>query len=283
VLILGETGTGKELIARAIHSTSLRKHRPLMKVNCADLPPNLIENELFGHEKGAFTGASYRHKGRFEVAHGTTLLLDEIGELPLELQTKLLRVLEYGELERVGSSRTFKVDVRIIAATNRDLEAEVQKGRFREDLWYRLSVFPITVPPLRQRKEDIPLLVNFFIKRFNKEMGKTITSVPKTIMDSLLAYPWPGNVRELKNVIERAVITTHGTTLELMSEFKLEKETAGPKPQGKGLADIEYQFILETLEKTRWKIEGPSGAAQILGLKPSTLRYRMKKLGIQRP
>ncbi|MCD4807188.1 MAG: sigma 54-interacting transcriptional regulator, partial [Methanococcoides sp.] len=283
VLILGETGTGKELIARSIHSTSLRKHRPLIKVNCADLPPNLIENELFGHEKGSFTGAIERHKGRFEVSHGTTLFLDEIGELPLELQTKLLRVLESGEFERVGSSRTFKVDVRIIAATNRDLEAEIEKGRFREDLWYRLSVFPITVPPLRQRKEDIPLLVNFFLKRFNKEMGKTITSVPKAIMDSLLAYRWPGNVRELKNVIERAVITTHGTTLKLMSEFKLEKETAGPKPQRKGLADIEYQFILETLEKTRWKIEGPGGAARILELKPSTLRYRMKKLGIQRP
>ncbi|MBW2664531.1 MAG: sigma 54-interacting transcriptional regulator, partial [Deltaproteobacteria bacterium] len=222
-----------------------------IKVNCADLPPNLIENELFGHEKGSFTGAIERHKGRFEVAHGTTLFLDEIGELPLELQTKLLRVLESGEFERVGNSKTFKVDVRIIAATNRDLEAEIEKGRFREDLWYRLSVFPITVPSLRQRKEDIPLLVNFFLKLFNKEMGKTITSVPKAIMDSLLAYPWPGN--------------------------------AGPKPQGKGLADIEYQFILETLEKTRWKIEGPGGAAQIIELKPSTLRYRMKKLGIKRP
>jgi DNA-binding NtrC family response regulator/PAS domain-containing protein len=281
VLILGETGTGKELIARAIHSNSLRKHRPLIKVNCADLPPNLIENELFGHEKGAFTGARDRHKGRFEVAHGATLFLDEIGELPLELQAKLLRVIESGEFERVGSSRTFNVDVRIIAATNRDLEAEIQKGRFREDLWYRLSVFPLTVPPLRQRKEDIPLLVSFFIKRFNKEMGKTITSVPKAVMDRLLAYPWPGNIRELKNVIERAVITTHGTTLKVMSKFKLEKETAAPKP--KGLADIEYQFILETLEKTSWKIEGPGGAARTLELKPSTLRYRMKKLGIQRP
>jgi formate hydrogenlyase transcriptional activator len=281
VLILGETGTGKELIARAIHNTSLRKHRPLIKVNCADLPPNLIENELFGHEKGAFTGARDRHKGRFEVAHGATLFLDEIGELPLELQAKLLRVIESGEFERLGSSRTFNVDVRIIAATNRDLEAEIQKGRFREDLWYRLSVFPLTVPPLRQRKEDIPLLVSFFLKRFSKEMGKTITSVPKAIMDSLLAYPWPGNIRELKNIIERAVITTRGTTLELMCKFKLEKETSGPKP--KKLADIEYQFILETLEKTSWKIEGPGGAARILGLKPSTLRYRMKKLGIQRP
>jgi PAS domain S-box-containing protein len=281
VLILGETGTGKELIARAIHSTSLRKDRPLIKVNCADLPPNLIENELFGHEKGAFTGASDKHKGRFEVAHGTTLFLDEIGELPLELQTKLLRVIEYGEFERVGSSRTFNVDVRIIAATNRDLEAEIKKGGFREDLWYRLSVFPFTVPPLRQRKEDIPLLVSFFLKRFNKEMGKTITSVPKAVMDRLIAYPWPGNIRELKNVIERAVITTHGTTLKVMSKFKLEKETADPKP--KRLADIEYQFIRETLEKTRWKIEGPGGAARILGLKPSTLRYRMKKLGIKRP
>lgn len=281
VLILGETGTGKELISRAIHSTSLRKDRPLIKVNCADLPPNLIENELFGHEKGAFTGAIERHKGRFEVSHGSTLFLDEIGELPLELQTKLLRVLESGEFERVGSSRTFKADVRIIAATNRDLEAEIEKGRFREDLWYRLSVFPITVPPLRQRKEDIPLLVSFFLKRFNKEMGKSITSVPKAIMDSLLAYRWPGNVRQLKNVIERAVITTNGTTLKLMCKFKLEKETADPKPRR--LADIEYQFILETLEKTSWKIEGPGGAARILGLKPSTLRYRMKKLGIERP
>ncbi|MBW2648183.1 MAG: sigma 54-interacting transcriptional regulator, partial [Deltaproteobacteria bacterium] len=269
VLILGETGTGKELIARAIHSTSLRKDRPLIKVNCADLPPNLIENELFGHEKGAFTDATNRHKGRFEIAHGATLFLDEIGELPLELQTKLLRVLDSGEFERMGSSRTFKVDVRIIAATNRDLEAEIQKGRFREDLWYRLSVFPIAVPPLRQRKEDIPLLVSFFLKRFNKEMGKTITSVPKAVMDRLLAYPWPGNIRELKNVIERAVITTHGTTLKVMSKFKLEKETADPKP--KRLADIEYQFILETLEKTSWKIEGPGGAARILGGHQTTL------------
>ena len=281
VLIEGETGVGKELVAHAIHRTSPRKDGPFIAINCGGLTETLLTSQLFGHRRGAFTGATVDHEGFFEAAYGGTLFLDEIGELPLELQSKLLRVIESGEFERLGSSRTCNVDVRIIAATNRDLEAEIQKGRFREDLWYRLSVFPLTVPPLRQRKEDIPLLVSFFLKRFCKEMGKTITSVPKAIMDSLLAYPWPGNIRELKNIIERAVITTRGTTLELMCKFKLEKETAAPKP--KKLADIEYQFILETLEKTSWKIEGPGGAARILGLKPSTLRYRMKKLGIQRP
>jgi formate hydrogenlyase transcriptional activator len=215
VLILGETGTGKELVAHAIHMASRRKDRPLVKVNCAALPENLIESELFGHERGAFTDAHARKLGRFEIAHQTTLFLDEIGELPLNLQSKLLRVLEEGEFERLGGTRTIKVDVRIIAATNRDLKREVERGRFREDLWYRLNVYPITVMPLRQRRDDIPLLVNFFVEKFNRKTGKSIRAVLPDTMRALREYEWPGNVRELANVIERAVIVTQSTELHL--------------------------------------------------------------------
>jgi formate hydrogenlyase transcriptional activator len=215
VLILGETGTGKELVARAVHAASGRQNRPLVKINCAALPANLIESELFGHERGAFTDAHSRRLGRFEMAHRGTLFLDEIGELPLELQPKLLQVLEEGEFERLGGTRTLKVDVRIIAATNRDTEREVRRGHFREDLWYRLNVFPITVLPLRQRREDIPLLVDFFVRKFSRKIGKSIQTVPPDTLRELRDYDWPGNIRELANVIERAVISTQGTELRL--------------------------------------------------------------------
>jgi formate hydrogenlyase transcriptional activator len=232
VLILGETGTGKELIAAAIHNMSPRKERPLITVNCAALPANLIESELFGREKGAFTGADARRVGRFEVAHGSTLCLDEIGELPLELQAKLLRVIQHGEFERLGSSHTTKVDVRIVATTNRDLEEEVRKGRFRQDLYYRLNVFPITVPPLRQRKEDIPLLVEAFIARYSRKLGKQITSIQKETMKTLQEYPWPGNVRELESIIERAVILCPGPVLQLTDKLEIKSIKSFRKPDG---------------------------------------------------
>jgi len=283
VLILGETGTGKELIARAIHDASPRKARPLVKVNCATLHPSLIESELFGHEKGAFTGALSRQSGRFEVANGTTLFLDEIGELPPELQGKLLRVLQEGEFERLGSSRTIKVDVRVIAATNRDMEDDVRKRRFREDLWYRLNVFPITVPPLRERKDDISLLVHSFVNRFGKKLGKTVKTIPQKAMKALQEYPWPGNVRELENVIERAVINTRGSSLRLADRLE-ESRTPGPQEERtRTLEEMEREHITRTLEKTYWKVSGEDGAAVLLGLNPNTLRGRMRKLGIRRP
>ena len=282
VLLLGETGTGKELIARAIHHGSARSKRPLLKVNCATLPANLIESELFGHEKGAFTGAQTRQVGRFEIADGATLFLDEIGELPLELQAKLLRVLEHGEFERLGSYRTLKTDVRIISATNRDLEEEVKNGRFRRDLWFRLNIFPIDIPPLRKRSEDIPLLANFFISRQCKRLGKSIRKVPKSAVSSLERYSWPGNVRELENVIERAVITSPGDTLSLGDTLDLSVDAASGRGQGITLAEIERSHMLKVLEDCYWRIEGEQGAARVLGLNPSTLRGRMKKLGIRR-
>ena len=281
VLVLGETGTGKELVARAIHGLSLRKNRALVKVNCAALPSNLIESELFGHEKGAFTGAHSRHLGRFEVANGATLFLDEIGELPLELQSKLLRVLQDGEFERLGSSRTLKVDVRIIAATNRNLEAEVRKGRFREDLWYRLNIFPITMPPLRDRMEDMPLLVNFYVNKITKRMGKTIEMIPTSVMNALQDYHWPGNVRELENVLERAVINSSGPKLRLVDELKKPPKDSSTSP--KTLEAVERDHIVRVLEQTHWKVGGKNSAAEILGLDRSTLRARMRKLGIQKP
>ena len=283
VLILGETGTGKELIARAIHDASPRKARPLVKLNCATLHPSLIESELFGHEKGAFTGALSRQSGRFEVANGTTLLLDEIGELPLELQGKLLRVLQEGEFERLGSARTVKVDVRIIAATNRDLEDDVRKRRFREDLWYRLNVFPITVPPLRERRDDIPLLVHSFVSRFGKKLGKTIKTIPQRAMRELQGYPWPGNVRELENVIERAVINTQGASLRLADRLEAGRTPGSQEEKARTLEEIEREHITRTLERTYWKVSGEDGAAVLLGLNPNTLRGRMRKLGIRRP
>jgi PAS domain S-box-containing protein len=281
VLVLGETGTGKELVARAIHGLSSRKNRALVKVNCAALPSNLVESELFGHEKGAFTGAQSRHLGRFEVANGATLFLDEIGELPLELQPKLLRVLQDGEFERLGSSSTTKVDVRIIVATNRNLEEEVRKGRFREDLWYRLNIFPITTPPLRDRKGDIPLLVDFYVKKISKRMGKTIEIIPTNVMNALQDYHWPGNVRELENVLERAVINASGPKLRLVDELK--KPARGTRTSQKTLEAVERDHIVQTLEQTLWKVGGKDSAAEILGLDRSTLRARMRKLGIQKP
>ena len=281
VLILGETGTGKELIAAAIHNMSPRKDRPLITVNCAALPANLIESELFGREKGAFTGADTRQIGRFEVAQGSTLCLDEIGELSMELQAKLLRVIQHNEFERLGSSHTIKVDVRVIATTNRNLEEEIQKGRFRQDLYYRLNVFPITVPPLRQRKEDIPLLVHAFMERYARKMGKKITSIQKGTMKVLRDYPWPGNIRELESIIERAVILCSGPVLHLADKLAI---SSLPLSSGmKTLEETERNQILNTLLETRWRIEGKNGAAEVLGLHPSTLRARMHKLGIVRP
>jgi chemotaxis protein methyltransferase CheR len=281
VLILGETGTGKELAARAIHDLSLRKGRTLVKVNCASLSASLIESELFGHEKGAFTGSLSRHLGRFEVANGATLFLDEIGELPLDLQAKLLRVLQEGEFERLGSSLTIKVDVRIVAATNRDLEEEVRKGRFREDLWYRLNIFPITMPPLRERLDDIPLLVDSFVKKIARRLGKTIEVIPVGVMEALQEYPWPGNVRELENVLERAVINSSGSKLRLVDELKKPFKDVSASP--KTLEAVERNYILQVLEQTRWKVSGKNSAAEILGLDRSTLRARMGKLNIQKP
>jgi PAS domain S-box-containing protein len=282
VLITGETGTGKELVARAIHNASGRSERPLVKVNCAALSPSLIESEFFGHEKGAFTGASARKIGRFELAAGATILLDEIGELPLGLQVKLLRVIQEGEFERLGSSNTIKVDIRIIAATNRNLELEVKEGVFREDLWYRLNVFPITVPPLRQRRDDIPLLVEHFVSIFAKKLGKVITSVSPATLKSLRDYSWPGNVRELANVVERATICSQGPVLRLAED--LNEPGSGKSVQSaKTLEELERDYISRVLNETGWRIEGRHGAARILGINPSTLRARMLKLGIQNP
>jgi formate hydrogenlyase transcriptional activator len=278
VLLLGETGTGKELLARAIHNMSKRKDRTLVVVNCASLPPTLIEGELFGREKGAYTGALTRMPGRFEIAEGSTLFLDEIGELPLELQSKLLRVLEEGQFERLGSSRTIKVNVRIIAATNRNLEQEVKDGKFRRDLYYRLNVFPIVIPPLRERIGDIPLLVRSIVKEFQKRMGKDIESIPKKTMEALQFYSWPGNVRELRNLIEHAMILCTGKTLDVLVPKHEFSKTDVPA----NLNDIERMHMVSVLEKTGWRISGKGGAAEVLGLKRSTLQSKMKKLGIMR-
>lgn len=279
VLISGETGTGKELAARAIHGASSRKDSPLIRVNCGALSPTLIESELFGHEKGAFTGAVGRKQGRFELANGGTIFLDEIGELPLELQVKLLRVIQENEFERLGGSKTIKVDVRIIAATNRNLKLEVEHGTFREDLWYRLNVYPVTMPPLRQHKEDIPLLVEHFVNTYTRKFGKTISSLSPRTMQVLEAHSWPGNVRELANVIERAVIHTHGSVLQIVDRFETVANESAPTQT---LEEVERDYIIRILENTGWRIEGKHGAARILGLNPSTLRTRMIKLGIQR-
>jgi formate hydrogenlyase transcriptional activator len=279
VLIYGETGTGKNLIAAAIHNLSLRKDRPLITVNCAALPANLIESELFGREKGAFTGADARQAGRFEIAHNSTICLDEIGDLPLELQAKLLRLIQDGEFERLGSPYTRKVDVRIIATTNRNLEEEVHKGKFRQDLYYRLNVFLITIPPLRDRKEDIPLLVEAFTDNYAKILGKKITSVSKNTMKSLQEYPWPGNIRELESVIERSVILCSGPVLRLADKLTIPSHK--PINRRLSLQEMEREYVLNILAETRWRIEGENGAAVILGLHPSTLRSRIRKLGIK--
>lgn len=308
-LIIGETGTGKELIARAIHDRSGRKARPLVKVNCGAISAGLVESELFGHVKGAFTGALANRDGRFKVADGGTIFLDEVGELPLETQVKLLRVLQEQEFEPIGSSRTIKIDVRIIAATNRDLSAAVLDGRFRRDLYYRLNVFPIAVPPLRERAADIPLLVSLFLQRFAKKFGKGVKKVSMETMCRLASYAWPGNIRELQNVIERAILLSPGDTLMLAPDFgsssaalagaeltrpsskpsqapvaeKDQSHRTSPPATENSLEDVERRHIESVLTQTNWMIEGGRGAARILNLNPSTLRSRMKNLGIKRP
>jgi transcriptional regulator with GAF, ATPase, and Fis domain len=278
VLILGETGTGKELFARAIHNMSKRGERPLVTVNCASLAPTLIESELFGRERGAFTGAMTRMAGRFETADGSSLFLDEIGELPYELQSKLLRVIETGRFERLGSTKTIQVNVRLIAATNRDLTAAVKEGTFRKDLYYRLNVFPIVIPPLRERAEDIPALVWAFVRQYEKELGKRIEGIPQKSMKSLIQYQWPGNVRELKNVIERAMIVSKKTLDVLPPASSLPGESAHHT-----LKDIERRHILGVLKSTEGRIAGKGGAAEKLGLKRTTLNYKMKVLRITQP
>ena len=283
VLLLGETGTGKGVVARAIHSSSARKGRPLITVNCTTLPATLVESELFGRERGAFTGSDTKQIGRFELADGGTIFLDEIGEMPLELQSKLLRVIQDGEFERLGSPRTLKTDVRIIAATNRNLEEAVKNGTFREDLYYRLNVFPITMPPLRHRVDDIPLLVNHFVAKFNKKIGKKIERVSKDTLNDLQKYHWPGNVRELESVIERAVIISQGNALQILDRFDSSRKSEEPAGEAvKAIAELEHDHILQTLKKTGWRIEGKKGAAVLLGLNASTLRARMRKFGIVR-
>ena len=281
VLITGETGTGKELVARALHNLSPRRGKAVIKVNCAALPAGLIESELFGHEKGAFTGAIARKIGRFELAHGGTLFLDEIGDLPLELQPKLLRVLQEGELERIGASHTTTVDVRVVAATNRDLETAVRENRFRSDLYYRLNVFPIRLPPLRERTEDIPLLVRYLMLKYAPRLGKRITGVSPAIMKMLQSYSWPGNVRELENVIERATILSAGAELDL-GWWPATSGGSGGEGALRTLEEVEREHIRAVLELTGWRVSGERGAAGQLGMKPTTLEARMKKLGITR-
>jgi formate hydrogenlyase transcriptional activator len=298
VLLQGETGVGKELVAHALHNLSPRRARPLVKLNCAALPPSLVESELFGHEKGAFTGAVAQRKGRFEIADGSTLFLDEIGELPLELQAKLLRVIQDGELERVGGTTTLKADVRLVAATNRRLEEEVKAGRFREDLWYRLNVFPITMPPLRQRREDIPQLVQHFVEKHCRKVGRPVLQISQGTMQDLQAHDWPGNVRELEAVVERTVITSTGPALRIGDVMKARPSAPspaeapapavsaeGPAAVGgaKRLVDLERDHIVATLERTYWRLEGDDGAAALLGMNASTLRSRIRKHGIRRP
>jgi formate hydrogenlyase transcriptional activator len=279
VLLLGETGSGKEVLAQAIHDASARKDRPMIKVNCAALPASLIESELFGREKGAFTGALARQPGRFEIADGSTIFLDEVGELPFELQSRLLRVLQEGEFERLGGTKTIRVDARVIAATNRPLAQAVKEGKFREDLFYRLDVFPIEVPPLRERREDIPMLSWTFVKEFSNSMGKPIEEIADESMSALREYHWPGNVRELRNVIERAMILSHGPTLHI----KLGHTTLRPateKATAGSLDEAERAIILQAVEQCNWRIRGPNGAAALLDIKPTTLESRIKKLGL---
>jgi formate hydrogenlyase transcriptional activator len=281
VLVTGETGTGKELIVRAIHGLSLRKDKLLVKVNCAALPAGVIESELFGHEKGAFTGALARKVGRFELANGGTLFLDEVGDLPLELQAKLLRVLQDGEFERVGGTQTLKVNVRLIAATNRDLERAVGEERFRADLFYRLNVFPIVVPPLRKRLQDVPRLARHFAMLYASKMGKHVGTLGDDVLDRLSNYSWPGNVRELQNVIERAVILSPKGRF-VLGDFAPAPDVESPKQQARRLEEVERRHILAVLEETGWRVSGERGAARILDLKRTTLEARMKKLGILR-
>jgi PAS domain S-box-containing protein len=290
VLLLGETGTGKEVVAHALHRSSARAHRPLIKVDCAALPTSLIESELFGHEKGAFTGAHAARAGRFELADKATIFLDEIGEVPPELQVKLLRVLQEGEFARVGSNRTIKVDVRVIAATNRDLEEEVRQKRFRADLFYRLNVYPVLIPPLRERVTDIPILARHFTERISRRVGKVIDEIPDEVMSVLTSYWWPGNIRELRNVIERAVILTPTNRLQVPDKLERARPTDSSQLPETSMAslptsleEVQRQHILQALRQTLWRIEGPRGAAAILGINPATLRSRIKRLGIRKP
>jgi formate hydrogenlyase transcriptional activator len=285
VLICGETGTGKELIARALHDLSLRRERTFVKLNCAAIPTGLLESELFGHEKGAFTGAISQRVGRFELAHKGTLFLDEVGDIPLELQPKLLRVLQEQEFERLGSTKTIKVEVRLVAATNRDLARMVAEGRFRTDLYYRLNVFPIVLPPLRDRTDGIPSLVRHFTQQFARRMGKRIDTIPAATMEALVRYPWPGNVRELQNVIERAVILSPGPSLQVPPGDLQPAATQAEAPASAAvtLADAEREHILGALRETGGVLGGPEGAAARLGMKRSTLYKKMKNLGISRP
>ncbi len=281
VLITGESGTGKELVARAIHSISRRKDRPLVKVNCAALPVNLIESELFGHERGAFSGAVSRKIGRFELASGGTILLDEISELPLESQAKLLRVLQEGELERLGDTKSIKIDVRVIAITNRNLEIQVKEGKFRDDLFYRLNVFPIELPPLRERREDIPILAAFFNEKESRSLGRGVKRIPQQVIDQFLAYSWPGNIRELKNIIERSILISQNKNLELETIFLKKIEMA--LPEGiLPMLEMEKAHIIKALNSTGWRVSGPRGAAILLDMNPNTLVTRMRKLGIKR-
>ncbi len=284
VLITGESGTGKELIARAIHKASNRSDKTLIKINCATLPAQLIESELFGHEKGAFTGAVQQRIGKFELAAGGTLFLDEIGELPLDLQSKLLRVLQEREIERLGGSKVIKTDVRIISATNRNLLEEVKEGNFRSDLFYRLNVFPIALPPLRDRKEEIPLLVKLFLTKNNKKLGKRITNISKKTLNNLKAYDWPGNIREMEHLVERSAILCQGTTLDKVYLPNKSREEDIPKDNDiiATLAENERRHILKALKRSNGKVSGYLGAAELLKIKPTTLEYRMKKLGIQK-
>ena len=279
VLLLGETGSGKEVLAQAIHDASTRKDRPMIKVNCAALPASLIESELFGREKGAFTGALARQPGRFEIADGSTIFLDEVGELPLELQPKLLRVLQEGEFERLGGSKTIKVDARVIAATNRPLEQAVREGRFRQDLFYRLDVFPIEVPPLRDRREDIPLLSWTFVKEFSNSMGKPVEEIAQESMSALQEYHWPGNIRELRNVIERAMILSQGPKLYIKLSHTALRPVA-VKAMAGSLDEAELTIIRQAVEQCNWRIRGSNGAAALLNMKPTTLESRIKKLGL---
>jgi transcriptional regulator with GAF, ATPase, and Fis domain len=286
VLLLGETGTGKELIARAIHNASPRKHKLMIKINCAALPANLVESELFGHERGSFTGALERRIGKFELANHSTLFLDEIGEMPLELQVKLLRALQEKEIERVGGKATIKTDVRIIAATNRDLEKLMDEGKFRSDLYYRLNIFPIQLPPLRQRKEDIPQLAAHFVARYSKKSGKAIKTFSNKAMQQLQSYHWPGNIRELEHLIERSVLLADSDSIRDI-DLPLQKIKASPVAETQAfkiqtIFENEKEYILKILEYTEGRISGEGGAAALLGIPPSTLNSRIKKLGIRR-
>jgi formate hydrogenlyase transcriptional activator len=283
VLLQGETGTGKELLARAVHQQSFRSDHPLVTVNCAAIPAALLESELFGHERGAFTGAVAQKLGRFELAHQGTLFLDEIGDLPLELQPKLLRILQEHAFERLGSTRARRVDVRLVAATNRELAPLVDAGQFRADLYYRLNVFPITVPPLRQRSEDIPLLVRHFVRHYARQLRKRIDTIPADAMAALTHYHWPGNVRELQNVIERAVILSPDPVLRLvLDELPQSRPAPGSLAGARTLEEVEREHILRVLQDTKWVVGGPHGAAARLGLRRTTLLYRLEKLGIAR-